>query len=146
MAHSFTLCHLHFLFKNCSLFLCKSYFYTLISFSIFHSYILLIFIFWGISVLPNNLNLIKILSSEAINFFKFFVSVRTLTVLVLVEINSFASSAVLAFLSTTNSSSSTTILPTRLLTASLPLILFREQYQSGRSASFSIKDVLPTPC
>ena len=45
---------------------------------IFHISTLLIFIFWGIRVLPNKLNFIQILSSEAI---KFFVSIRTLSVL-----------------------------------------------------------------
>ena len=66
--------------------------------------------------------------------------------LVLAEIKSFASSALFAFLRATNSSSSTTILPTKLLTASFPFILFNEQYHSGNSASFSINEVFPTPC
>ena len=72
-------------------------------------------------------------------------SYGSLTVLVLAEIKSFASSALFAFLSATNSSSSTTTFPTKLLTASLPLMLLSEQYHSGNSASFSIKDVFPTP-
>ena len=72
-------------------------------------------------------------------------SYGSLTVLVLADINNFASSALFAFLRATNSSSSTTTFPTRLLTASLPLILFKEQYHSGSNASFSMKEVLPTP-
>ena len=61
------------------------------------------------------------------------------------EIKSFASSALFAFLRATNSSSSTTTFPTKLLTASLPLMLLSEQYHSGNNANFSIKDVFPTP-
>ena len=50
-------------------------------------------------------------------------SYGSLTVLVLADIKSLASSALFAFLRATNSSSSTTTFPTRLLTGSLPLIL-----------------------
>lgn len=70
-------------------------------------------------------------------------SYGSLTVLVLADIKSLASSALFAFLRATNSSSSTTTFPTRLLTASLPFILFKEQYHSGSNAIFSMKEVLP---
>lgn len=71
-------------------------------------------------------------------------SYGSLTVLVLADIKSLASSALFAFIRSTNSSSSTTTFPTRLLTASLPFIFFKEQYHSEGNAGFYMKEVLLT--